>query len=91
MSLRYSADNSRRMAPAASPAPTSDAPCVEAGLTHLAQRYPLLPGDLQRWLAAPGRSVQADTSRELLEDHFTRVMIFFQNDEYIYAGHPSTA
>jgi len=26
-----------------------------------------------------------------LEPHFQRVMIFCQNDEYIYAGHPSTA
>ena len=26
-----------------------------------------------------------------LEPHFARVMVFCQNDEYIYAGHPSTA
>jgi len=26
-----------------------------------------------------------------LGEHFSRVMIFCQNDEYIYAGHPSTA
>lgn len=32
-----------------------------------------------------------DTLVELLDAHFTRVMVFCQNDEYIYAGHPSTA
>ncbi len=32
-----------------------------------------------------------NTFKALLEDHFSRVMIFCQNDEYIYAGHPSTA
>lgn len=32
-----------------------------------------------------------DTLLKTLQPHFTRVMIFCQNDEYIYAGHPSTA
>jgi len=32
-----------------------------------------------------------DTLVRTLDPHFTRVMIFCQNDEYIYAGHPSTA
>ena len=31
------------------------------------------------------------TLLETLQPHFHRVMIFCQNDEYIYAGHPSTA
>ena len=31
------------------------------------------------------------TLLETLNPHFSRVMIFCQNDEYIYAGHPSTA
>lgn len=32
-----------------------------------------------------------DTLMRTLQPHFHRVMIFCQNDEYIYAGHPSTA
>jgi cyclopropane fatty-acyl-phospholipid synthase-like methyltransferase len=32
-----------------------------------------------------------DTLVRTLGDYFERVMIFCQNDEYIYAGHPSTA
>lgn len=32
-----------------------------------------------------------DTLVATLEPHFRRVMVFCQNDEYIYAGHPSTA
>lgn len=32
-----------------------------------------------------------ETLRSTLDRHFQRVMIFCQNDEYIYAGHPSTA
>jgi 2-polyprenyl-3-methyl-5-hydroxy-6-metoxy-1,4-benzoquinol methylase len=32
-----------------------------------------------------------ETLLETLEPHFQRVMVFCQNDEYIYAGHPSTA
>ena len=28
---------------------------------------------------------------DALEPNFQRVMVFCQNDEYIYAGHPSTA
>lgn len=32
-----------------------------------------------------------DTFVKTLQPHFARVMIFCQNDEYIYAGHPSTA
>jgi len=32
-----------------------------------------------------------DTLLTTLQPHFDRVMIFCQNDEYIYAGHPSTA
>jgi 2-polyprenyl-3-methyl-5-hydroxy-6-metoxy-1,4-benzoquinol methylase len=32
-----------------------------------------------------------DTLLATLNPHFERVMIFCQNDEYIYAGHPSTA
>jgi 2-polyprenyl-3-methyl-5-hydroxy-6-metoxy-1,4-benzoquinol methylase len=32
-----------------------------------------------------------DTLVQTLEAHFARVMIFCQNDELIYAGHPSTA
>jgi len=32
-----------------------------------------------------------DTLLATLDPHFRRVMIFCQNDEYIYAGHPSTA
>lgn len=31
------------------------------------------------------------TLMAMLEPHFGRVMVFCQNDEYIYAGHPSTA
>lgn len=31
------------------------------------------------------------TLTETLNPHFRRVMVFCQNDEYIYAGHPSTA
>jgi 2-polyprenyl-3-methyl-5-hydroxy-6-metoxy-1,4-benzoquinol methylase len=32
-----------------------------------------------------------DTLVATLQPHFRRVMVFCQNDEYIYAGHPSTA
>ncbi len=32
-----------------------------------------------------------DTLLATLQPHFHRVMVFCQNDEYIYAGHPSTA
>ncbi len=32
-----------------------------------------------------------DTLVATLTPHFERVMVFCQNDEYIYAGHPSTA
>lgn len=32
-----------------------------------------------------------DTLIGTLNPHFDRVMVFCQNDEYIYAGHPSTA
>ena len=32
-----------------------------------------------------------DTLVRTLDPHFNRVMIFCQNDEYIYTGHPSTA
>ena len=32
-----------------------------------------------------------ETLLETLSPHFHRVMVFCQNDEYIYAGHPSTA
>ena len=32
-----------------------------------------------------------NTLLETLQPHFKRVMVFCQNDEYIYAGHPSTA
>jgi len=32
-----------------------------------------------------------DTLIATLSPHFQRVMVFCQNDEYIYAGHPSTA
>ena len=32
-----------------------------------------------------------DTLIATLSPHFERVMVFCQNDEYIYAGHPSTA
>lgn len=32
-----------------------------------------------------------ETLVQTLGDYFERVMIFCQNDEYIYAGHPSTA
>lgn len=32
-----------------------------------------------------------ETLLATLEPHFNRVMVFCQNDEYIYAGHPSTA
>jgi len=32
-----------------------------------------------------------DTFVTTLSPHFRRVMVFCQNDEYIYAGHPSTA
>ena len=32
-----------------------------------------------------------ETFVKTLNDYFTRVMVFCQNDEYIYAGHPSTA
>lgn len=32
-----------------------------------------------------------ETLHDILGRHFRRVMIFCQNDEYIYAGHPSTA
>lgn len=32
-----------------------------------------------------------DTLHSVLSKHFPRVMIFCQNDEQIYAGHPSTA
>lgn len=32
-----------------------------------------------------------DTFVATLSGHFQRVMVFCQNDEYIYAGHPSTA
>jgi 2-polyprenyl-3-methyl-5-hydroxy-6-metoxy-1,4-benzoquinol methylase len=32
-----------------------------------------------------------DTLVQTLSPHFGRVMVFCQNDEYIYAGHPSTA
>lgn len=32
-----------------------------------------------------------DTFLATLSPHFRRVMVFCQNDEYIYAGHPSTA
>ena len=32
-----------------------------------------------------------DTLLAALQPHFHRVMVFCQNDEYIYAGHPSTA
>ncbi len=32
-----------------------------------------------------------ETLLAALDPHFRRVMVFCQNDEYIYAGHPSTA